>query len=382
MAAPAMDGDAGGGEARPMPGGQRFPCPSCNADMAFDPRTSGLKCPYCGTEKELPHVPGAVDEYDLASYIGDGRGALARLSAQAMQVTCSGCGSTIAFEPPETAGECPFCGAKIVAQPTLADPLIAPQGVLPFAVPKKEAQSKIREWISTRWFAPNALKKMAQHDGIGGVYLPFWTYDAGTRSDYVGQRGEHYWETEHYTTTDSQGRTVRQSRQVQKTRWYPASGRVARDFDDIVVAATQSVDEGRLDALQPWDLEQVAPFSPAFLSGFKAQRYQVEVGAGFERAKQIMAGVIHSDVRHAIGGDVQRVISIRTDYFDPTFKHLLLPVWIAAYRFEGKVYQVTVNARTGEVAGERPYSVWKIAGAILLGLIAIALIVYFTQGQK
>jgi hypothetical protein len=125
----------------------------------------------------------------------------------------------------------------------------------------------------------------------------------------------------------------------------------------------------------------LVPYEPAYLSGFKAQRYQVDLGTGFERAKEIMSGVIHSDVCSDIGGDEQRVHSIQTAYSDETFKHILLPVWIAAYRFEGKIFQVLINARTGEVQGERPYSIWKIAALVLFIIAAIALFVWWQQGQ-
>lgn len=349
----------------------RFPCAGCGAEMAFDPKTGGMKCPYCGREQAIQTRPGVLAEHPLEAHADR----LGRLSEGALQVTCDDCGATVAFEPPEVAGACPFCGAALVAQPKAADPLIAPEGVLPFAVTKKEAVGRIGAWLKSRWFAPNALKKMARQDGIGGVYLPFWTYDARTESRYSGERGEHYWETEYYDDRDEKGNVVRRSRQVMKTRWYPARGQVARDFDDVLIAASTSVAAGRLDALQPWDLEAVQPYEPAFLSGFKAQRYQVGLMDGFGSAKQVMASVIDSDVRADIGGDEQRVHGIDTQYFDVTFKHLLLPVWIAAYRFEKKVYQVIVNARTGEVQGARPYSFWKIAFLTLAVLAAIGLIV-------
>jgi hypothetical protein len=60
-----------------------------------------------------------------------------------------------------------------------------------------------------------------------------------------------------------------------------------------------------------------------------------------------------------------------------TFLHLLLPVWMGAYRFQAKVYQVLVNAQTGEVQGERPYSSVKIAplaAAILLVAVVLWLV--------
>jgi hypothetical protein len=224
---------------------------------------------------------------------------------------------------------------------------------------------------------PMVRSQRTEADGAAGgnrrVYLPFWTYAADTASQYTGQRGEHYWETEPYTEQDNNGATVQKTRQVQRTRWYPASGQVSRSFQNVLIAATRAVNEARLNALQPWDLQALCPYEPAYLAGFKAQRYQVELPEGFEKAKQVMAAQIQEDVRHNIGGDEQRIDGVKTDHSNVTFRHLLLPVWIGAYRFQGKVYQVVVNARTGEVQGERPYSAGKIA--LLLVVIVIVLIV-------
>ena len=124
-------------------------------------------------------------------------------------------------------------------------------------------------------------------------------------------------------------------------------------------------------ALEPWDLPEIRPYEPAYLSGFKAQRYQVELGEGFEQAKAIAAGVIQGDVRSDIGGDEQMISDIKTHYSAITFKHLLLPVYAGAYRLNQKVFQVVVNGRTGEVQGDRPYSFWKITLFILFLLLVI-----------
>jgi ribosomal protein S27E len=347
--------------------------------MQFDPATGNMKCPFCGQTQALPAEknaavrPHSLDEFPAAG----GGSALTPLSAQALQVACDGCGSVVVFDPPEVAGSCPFCGAPLVAQPKTADPLIAPDGLLPAKIPKDQALTEIRHWLQTRWFAPNALKRMARPDGIGGVYLPFWDYDADTESRYAGERGVHYWETEYYSETDSNGNSVQRSRQVQRTNWYPASGEVSRHFDGVLVPASHAVAEAKLNGLQPWDLESLCPYEPAYLAGFKAQRYQLELHDGFEKAKGIMYSAIETDVRHDIGGDEQRVESIETQYAHVMFRHLLLPVWIGAYRFQDKVYQVAVNARTGEVQGERPCSKAKIAllvAAVLLVILVIVLL--------
>ncbi len=360
---------------------QRFKCPSCSAGMEFDPATGGLKCAYCGYAQKISHpVNTGVMELPLDDFLGAGApGRLHRVTQEALEVTCTGCGSTVQFQPPEVAGVCPFCSAAIVAQPKSADPEIAPNGVLPFGLEKRTATAAIQTWLSSRWFAPNALKNVARPEGIHGVYVPFWTYDAQTQSAYSGQRGDYYYETQYVNVQNARGEMERQQQQVRHTRWSPASGNVAVDFDDLLVPASRAIDEKRLRELAPWDLDAVAAYEPAYLSGFKAQRYQVELASGFETAKIIANASIRNSVANDIGGDEQQVHSLNTQWNNVTFKHILLPVWIGAYRFHEKVFQVTVNARTGEVQGERPYSTLKIALAVVAALIVILLIAWLSQ---
>jgi hypothetical protein len=119
-------------------------------------------------------------------------------------------------------------------------------------------------------------------------------------------------------------------------------------------------------------LNSLQGYEPAYLAGFRAQRYQIELAEGFEKAKAVIHQAIDALVRQDIGGDEQRVSSINTAYSSIFFLHLLLPVWIGAYQFQGKVYHVVVNARTGEVQGERPYSKAKIAG-LVIAILAVLL---------
>nr|MBA2378823.1 primosomal protein N' (replication factor Y) - superfamily II helicase [Blastocatellia bacterium] len=163
---------------------------------------------------------------------------------------------------------------------------------------------------------------------------------------------------------------------VTKIRWYSTSSRVARHFDDVCVPATTSLPRNYLDRLEPWDLNALSPYEPAFLSGHKAEAYRVPLDAGFERFKEIAYSVIHTDCRRDIGGDHQRVSAINTRYSEITFKHLLLPIYSGAYRFGGKTYQVVVNGRTGAVQGGRPYSVVKIT-ALVATILLIVLVLFF-----
>jgi hypothetical protein len=155
------------------------------------------------------------------------------------------------------------------------------------------------------------------------------------------------------------------------------SGEVFNRFDDVLVMASRSLPDKYARALEPWDLQNLQPYRDAYLSGFRAESYQINLPEGFELAKEIMADAIHATICRDIGGDHQRVTSVNTFYDRITFKHLLLPVWLSAYRYRGKTYRFLVNARTGEVQGERPYSWIKITLAILAAVPFVAALAYF-----
>lgn len=360
---------------------QHYPCSSCGADLLFEPKDGFLTCPYCGHKQAIAESAEPVEEQSYEEHLRIRPDQMATLAAGALEVQCQSCGAKSIFTPPEVAGRCDFCGVQIVAQPKSADPILTPGGVLSFVVTQQQATSELRHWLSTRWFAPNSLKYFAQPDAIQGIYIPFWTYDTHTTTNYEGHRGEYYYVTETYTERDSQGREVQRTRQVRHTRWYPTSGTVTGSYDDVLIPATLSLSPERLTSLEPWDLEALRSYDPAYLSGFKAQRYQVDLAGGFERAKQAIAPAIEGDVRSDIGGDEQMIESLSTHYSDVTFKHLLLPVYAGAYRYNGKLYQIMVNGRTGEIQGERPYSFWKIALLVLAVLVFIGILVIALQAR-
>ncbi|MFD2844648.1 primosomal protein N' (replication factor Y) - superfamily II helicase [Paracoccus cavernae] len=260
--------------------------------------------------------------------------------------------------------------------------MIKPQGVLPFVITEGQAKAALDDWMKGLWFAPSGLTAYAKRGRkMSGIYSPFWTFDADTRSRYTGQRGDYYYETE-WVEMEVNGRRQRVQRQVQKIRWSPASGRIARHFNDVLVLAASSLPRRFTDALAPWDLSHLNDYRPEYLSGFMAEGYTIALADGHQIAREEMTGVITMDARRDIGGNVQRVTSLETDYSAETFKHILLPVWTAAYRYSGKSYRFVVNGQSGRVQGERPYSVWKIAFAVLLALIAVAVFMAATQAYS
>ncbi|MEM7379162.1 MAG: primosomal protein N' (replication factor Y) - superfamily II helicase, partial [Pseudomonadota bacterium] len=165
-------------------------------------------------------------------------------------------------------------------------------------------------------------------------------------------------------------RRVREVRRVTKVKWYPATGQVKRHFDDVLVGASRTLPRQITDRLAPWDLSALVPYQPQWLSGSQSEVYQVALDEGFEIAQSVMRGVIERDVRRDIGGDFQRITSLQTQHRGATFKHLLLPVWMASFRFAGSRYRFLVNATTAKVAGERPWSIVKIGLTVAAGIAA------------
>jgi hypothetical protein len=145
----------------------------------------------------------------------------------------------------------------------------------------------------------------------------------------------------------------------------------------VLVNATDAVPPQHAQALRNWDLPDLVPYADEYLSGFRTVRYKVGLEDGFEVAKGIMEPTIDNSIRYDIGGDEQRILSKKSQYDGITFKHVLLPVWLGAYRFRDKVYSFLVNARTGEVRGDAPISFWKVLGLVLLGVLIVGAIIYF-----
>ncbi|MFP4581363.1 MAG: hypothetical protein ACLFQ6_11590 [Candidatus Sumerlaeia bacterium] len=348
-----------------------FKCEQCGARMVFQPGSSSQACPYCSHENPIPQSEADIREMDYQAHllrVLDEEECQERLTIQ-----CKACGGESTTDPNVTAQQCPFCGSDIVATAKSVR-VLKPQSLLPFHVKKDEARKLYRQWLQKLWFAPNDLKKRARSDNpMEGMYVPYWTYDCDTKSYYRGQRGDNYTTTESYTTTEN-GKTVRKTRTVTKIRWRSVSGTVWNQFDDITVLASDSLPRKYTERLEPWDLHNLAPYQDEYLSGFKAESYHVNLAEGFEYAKGKMEGEIRRDIRRDIGGDHQRISSVSTQYDDITFKHILLPVWINAYRYKGNSFRFLVNGRTGEVQGERPWSWVKILLAVL-GSMAFAALV-------
>lgn len=393
------------------PRDREFPCASCGGKMLYEPGTDSLACAQCGTTRRFEIPPVAIEEIDYES-------TLARLAASEdhddeIVVHCESCGADVRMDKNIVSQDCAFCGTPIVAEGH-SRKHIRPKSLVPFVVPLKDAQDLFVKWLKGLWFAPSSLKRIAAIESRPfGVYIPHWTFDARAETDYTGMRGDVYYVTQTVTVMVN-GKQERRTQQVAKIRWTPASGHVRNHFDDILIAASQSLPESVLDSLGDWALAPgrvrrakpgwhaqrlgvehgsasestpnpapigsgLAPYTDEFLSGFRAESYTVALEPAFAEARDRARPAIEATIRSDIGGDQQQITSMRPVFDDITFKHILLPLWISAYRYSGKTYRFAINAQTGRVHGDRPYSAWKIAALVLGIALAIAGIIYLTQ---
>ncbi|MGC9366789.1 MAG: hypothetical protein ACP5FK_07080 [bacterium] len=356
--------------------GSTFPCKNCGATLVFKPGETSLECPYCGSKNEIivdpEKIEQAVKELDYKEF-------LSKLDTEEkleekITVKCTSCGATFSFDENVTSGSCAYCGTKIVAQKH-SQKQIKPSSILPFNITKTQAGENFAKWIKKLRFAPDRLKKLTGLSNLNGVYMPYWTFDAETVSEYLGERGDYFDQQETYTATEN-NKKVTKTRKVRKIRWEKVRGTIKKLFNDILIIASKSLQNKYIPMLEPWDLDQLVPYDDQFLSGFQVESYSVDLKEGFHKAKQKMEGIIRQAIVKAIGGDQQKINAFKTDYRNLTFKHILLPLWISAYTFQGKTYQIIINARTGEVHGDRPYSKIKIFFTVATIAAIIALIIF------
>ena len=358
------------GEAIDSGKGRIFPCDRCGADLEFSIGQQSLQCPYCGALKQIePPTDAPIVERDYIEMLDR----LKRLREKQAQddesstlehaIRCDSCGADVIFQGTLTSTHCPYCACPL-QRDNIHDSVkrIPVDGVLPFLVPQTRAAENLRSWVKSLWWAPNEFLRQGANGKFNGVYLPFFTYDALTDTRYAGQRGDAYF------VTVGEGNNRRTERRV---RWTFADGDFQRFFDDVMIIAASKQQTDLVQGLEPWPLERMMSFTPEVLAGFFSRTYDVALEDGFRSARQRIESALAAEVRQRIGGDEQQVQSEKTNYSAITYKHVLLPVWLLAYRYHDKTYQVMINAATGGVSGQRPYSWVKITSAVMLAALTI-----------
>jgi hypothetical protein len=359
---------------------KKFSCPSCGAEAQWNPAKKALVCPFCGTTSpgqiELtPTGEEIIVEHDLAAALRGIPDSQRGWDAKKTSVRCQSCQAISVFDAERVGQRCDFCGSTSLVPYEEIKETFRPESLLPIKISENQVRDSIRRWYGSRWFAPNKLRVAALTDTVKGLYIPYWTFDAQVHADWTADSGYYYYETETYT--DSQGKT--QTRQVQRVRWVPSSGSLDHFFDDELVPASRGVQSEMLRQIEPFPTKELTPYKPGYLSGWVVERYQIDLVAAAQTARQEMDSELERLCSAEVPGDTQRNLQVDADYSGQTFKHILTPIWLLTYNYGAQNFQVVVNGYTGAIAGKYPKSWVKIFFAVLAAAAAIGVFLLLTN---
>lgn len=350
-------------------------CSNCGAELKYKPGSSAITCDYCNHEEAIDCSEDSFKELELKPYLNK-MGQQSHTEKISM-LHCKTCGANQHIEDNYKSLHCVYCSQPLIVEDAHLEDWILPGAVLPFQLNHQQSYKIFKKWVNSLWFAPNKLKRAAlDPEKTKGLYVPYWTFDAELFGTYVGQRGDYYYVTESYTTTVN-GKSVRRTRQVQKTRWTPASGSINGFIDDTLISASEKKSNSIPKKISQWNLDKLETFNSSYLAGFVTEKYTLSLEDGHLKSNQKARNIATTWAKQDIGGDTQRISSLDMQLSNETFKHILLPVYISSYVFNSKKYQFFVNGQNGVIAGDRPYSFWKIFFLVLSILVVVAIGVIF-----
>lgn len=354
---------------------QTFQCPQCGASTRFDVVAGGVACEHCGytaaPKAQTVGLKAGVMEFTLEtlSKAEMGWGVARR------EMHCNSCGADMAIAENALSVTCPFCASNRVNVREAPDDQLRPRFLIPFKIEPQATRALAQSWLGKGWYHPDELGASAMVDHFTGIYLPFWTFSAKIISDWKAEVG-HEEQESYYDSEDKSWKT----RTVVRWKW--ETGRVNLNMTDLLVCGSSRVSQLLVKRLEPFQLKDLVSYAPDFLAGWQAQTYDCTLPKAWEQGKAEMRerakNACHSDT----GSSHVRNFSMTSDFDDETWRYVLLPVYIAAYKFESKVYQVMVNGQTGAIAGQKPVAWWKIwlAAALMLspglclGLVSLPLL--------
>ena len=347
-------------------------CENCGGVMEFDVASQALKCPHCGTIREIRTDGQKVEEHRLTGY------AKREIRAEEKRSTtmqCPSCGAIVEVEATSTAKECPYCGtAFVLAEKQLSN--IVPDGVLPFKIDKNRVGEIFRRWMKGRWLAPGELKHLYQKDKLQGIYIPYWTFDADATADYAAEGGKNH------------PIRVRNAKGVEETlmeiRWQPTRGRVGRFFDDVQVHASDRLDDRLIREIEPFHTKEIPPYSPDYLSGYSSEVYTVDLEDAHRTARTQMERELYALAEQDVlrRYDHVRNVRLNASYRSETYKHVLLPVYATSYHYKKRQYTVLINGETGRIQGEYPKSPAKIALLVFAAAVLIGAFFFLTSDRR
>lgn len=294
---------------------------------------------------------------------------------------CPNCGARVDLPPEVVADRCVFCESPVVvAQDGVTEHA---DRVAPFLIERSAAASKLHTHLQGQWLAPKDVRDTDRPDELKGVLVPFYAHDADARSQWSANVGIYWYRTETYwVTVTRNGKTVREqrTRQVRETEWFPTSGTHAATYTDQLVSGSKGLPEAEANALEPFDLGNSLPWDPRLVAGWIAERPTLDRAHAEAVANQELADLEHRAISGFLPGDTHARVQNQTSIDVHDVRLVLLPVWIATYRWRGEVHRMLVNGQTGEVVGKVPKAWGKVALLVAAGLFVLLFLIALVAG--
>jgi len=356
-----------------------YKCPNCDGELIFEPSTQKYKCEYCGSlfsQEELDAMKPAEgsETADSGNAAGetitgeDGREqetAGDKAEQGAVIYICPSCGAQIVTDDTTAATFCYYCHNPVVLGGRLEGNYL-PDKIIPFSITREAAEKGFEEYIGKKKFVPGAFFNKKQIESMTGVYFPYWLYDVNLQG-----------------AMQAEGRNVRVWRsgdtEFTETKFYNVQREGEVELSNLSENALKKANARLAKNMMPYDFSKMKEFKTGYLSGFLAERRDIEKQEVEGKMQQEMRESAERLLRETISG--YNSVSVRNTNIVPkkeNWSYVLFPVWTITYKAKnGKIYYYSMNGQTGKVSGELPIDYAKVtlvsalsaAAALALALI-------------
>ena len=355
---------------------QQYKCPCCDGAIEFDSNLQKMKCPYCGTEFEMETLVSydnqlkneQVDNmtWDTAAGSEWQAGETDGLRVYA----CKSCGGEIVGDETTAATSCPFCGNPVVMMGQFSGAL-KPDYVIPFKFDKKAAMEALKKHYGGKKLLPKVFAEQNHIDEVKGVYVPVWLFDADVDANirYKATR-VRTWSDSNYNYTE--------------TSFYSVTRGGNIGFERVPVDGSSKMDDTLMESIEPFDFSGAVDFQTAYLSGYLADKYDVDSEQSISRANER----IKKSTEDAFASTVQGYTTVMPEASNVNLqngvaKYALYPVWLLNTSWNGQKYTFAMNGQTGKFVGDLPldkkaYKKWLfgLAGAISAAAFALSYLIW------
>ena len=352
-----------------MPSILEYKCPNCGGYVVFDPAAQTLQCPFCETQ----FAPDDLQAYNEAMAVPyeehlvweDNSDTLyAESESSHLSVyTCQSCGGEIVQEESDIASSCPFCASPVINTGRVTGSL-RPDLVIPFKIDKKAAKEALRERASVSKLVPAPFRNEDHLDEIKGVYVPFWLYDSEAEGAvrYRASLSETHQDGSENVTEKKRFLLVRQGQ---------------LSFEAVPVNASTKMDDTLMESIEPYDLSEAVDFSPAYLSGYLANRYDIDSSACEERANERIRSTAEEAFRTTTKDYEEVEVDAQAlELKNSRVRYALLPVWLLLTDYKGEKYLFAVNGQSGKTVGELPLDEQAYRNKLILLAVVIGAVLY------